>query len=118
MQTAVAVEQPRLGMKPGPCDFIGNLHLRAEIDKCVKRTAFGRSGIDARDHAHARALPYPFLELGTEQPQPRVPHECTQEIDPVGARDLPCDLACDLDVAPSIDEQAGLSKRQCRARDR
>ena len=47
-----------------------------------------------------------------------MPHECTQEIDPIGARDLSRNLARDLDVAPPIHEQAGLAKRECRARDR
>jgi len=104
-------------MKPGPRDFVGNLHLCAEVDKRIQGTAFGRPGIDACDHAHACALSYPFCKLGTEQPQPRLPHDCAQEIDPIGTWDLPCDLACDLDVAPSIDEQAGLTKRACWARD-
>ena len=117
VQTAVAVEQPRLGMKPGPRDFVGDLHLRAEIDEYVQRTAFGRPGIDACDHADPCALSYPFFKFGTEQPQPRVPHECTQEINPIGTRNLPGDLARDLDVTPSIDEQAGPTKRECRARE-
>ena len=34
-------------------------------------------------------------------------HERAQEIDPIGARDLPCDLARNLDIASSVDEKAG-----------
>ncbi|MCY4460177.1 MAG: hypothetical protein OXC26_07240 [Albidovulum sp.] len=46
-----------------------------------------------------------------------MPHESTKEIDPISARDRPCNFARDLDVTPSIDEKAGSTKRECLARD-
>ena len=44
-----------------------------------------------------------------------MPHERTQEIDSISARDLPCDLARDLDIASPIDEEAGSTERESRA---
>ena len=117
VKTALAVEQPRLGMKPGPGDLVGNLHSRAEVDKCVQCPTFGRPGINACDHAHLCTLPHPFFKLGAEQTQPRVTHKRAQEIDPIGAWDLPRNLARDLDIAPSIDEKPGPTERERRARD-
>ena len=76
--------------------------------------AKGRSGGDAAGIRCVRSA-----ARGRQKAvQPRVTHECTQEIDPICTRVLPRDLVRDLDVTPSIDEQAGSTKRECRTRER
>lgn len=77
VQAARTVEQPRLGVKTCPRDLVGNLHLGTERYKCIQRTAFGRAGIDTRDHPYFSTVPYPCFKLGSEQTQPRMTHKRT-----------------------------------------
>ena len=98
-------------MQPCPCDLVGDLHPRAESHQRIERPALGRAGVDARDHPNFRPVAHARLELGAEQPKPRVADERAQEIDPIRARDLARDLTCNLHVAPSVDEESRSSKR-------
>ena len=118
VQSAIAMEQPRLGVEPRSRNLIGDLDSRAERDQCIEGTSLGRAGVDARNHSDPRAGACPCFELGPEQSQPRVTHERAQEIDSIGARDFSCDLARDLDIASSVDEKAGSAEGEGRAGER
>ena len=112
------MEQPGLGVEPRPRNLIGDLDPRAERDQCIEGASLGRAGVDARNHPDLRPGACPRFELGPEQSQPRVTHERAQEIDSIGARNFPCDLARDLDIASSVDEKAGSTEGEGRAGER
>ncbi len=117
------MKQPGLRVKARACCVVRDAYVRAHLDEHIERPPLGRHHVRGREHTKRRGTHFTIGaarekvgERIQDEPKAAPFEERTEQVDPIGRRDLLLDLRTEAEIVRSIDEQ--IAGRQGDARPR